>query len=244
MTPDQWIALAASVGACFSALATFLTVRQIAKQRETSYRPELAISKVAFEAVPDPIRKELFPTKWIASNWKGEELQVTYKDLSLPLRNIGLGSARGVQLCWEFDLAGTVKSANDLAQRTLTPAFFSINNWGVSIKSETFGNGTSFWKNQREVVIDFVLPASIDKTPVLVSLPHAYVQLTAALIYLRSKDKDLKHSFELPSLSVTFTFSDIGGSIHRAVFDVKVHTVSIAGSGEGMTGYVECSKRV
>ncbi|PWE14916.1 hypothetical protein [Alcaligenes faecalis] len=244
MTPDQWIALAASVGACLSALATFLTVRQIARQREASFRPELAMSQVHFEAGPDPIRAGLLPTKWIARNWKGKEMPATFEELSLPLRNIGLGSARGVHLHWDFDLAGTVKSANELAQRTLTPAYFSIDDWGVSIKSEALGNGSSLWKNQREVVIDFVLPASIDKEPVLVRLPDAYVQLAAALIYLRSRDKGREHSFELPSLNAAFKFSDIGGIKHEAVFDVKVHLLALAGSGEGMTGYVECSKRV
>ena len=244
MTPDQWIALTTSVGACLSALATFLTVRQIAKQREASYRPELAISQVDFEAGPDPIRAGVLPTKWIARNWKEIEKPATFEDLSLPLRNIGLGSARAVHLQWDFDLAGTVKTANELAQRTLTPAYFSIDEWSVSIKSEDLGNGSSLWKNQREVVIDFVLPASINKKPVLVRLPHAYVQLASALVYLRSKDKEKEHSFELPSLSATFTFSDIGGIKHDAVFDVKVHLVALSDGGEGMTGYVECSKRV
>lgn len=243
MTPDQWIALGASAGACLSAFATFLTVRQIAKQREASYRPELAISQVHFEAGPDPIRAGALPTKWIARDWKEMEKPPTFDDLSLPLRNIGLGSARAVRLHWEFDLAATVKTANELAQRTLTPAYFSIDDWGVSIKSEALGNGSSLWKNQRDVPIDFVLPASIDKEPVPVKLPHAYVQLAAALVYLRAKEKE-EHSFELPSLSAAFTFSDIGGIRHDAVFDVKVQLVSLFGGGEGMTGYVECSKRV
>lgn len=243
MTPDQWIALAAGVGACSSALATLLTVRQIAKQREASHRPELAISQVHFEAGPDPIRAGVLPTKWIARDWKEMEKPATFEDLSLPLRNIGLGSAKAVRLHWDFDLAATVKTLNELAQRTLTPAYFSIDSLGVSIKSETLENGSSLWKNQREVPIDFVLPASIEKEPVPVRLPHAYVQLAAALVYLRAKDKK-EHSFELPSLSAAFTFSDIGGIKHDAVFDVKVNLISLSGSGEGMTGYVECSRRV
>lgn len=244
MTSDQWISLGASVGACVSAFATFLTVIQIAKQRKATYRPELALSQTHFEAVPDPIRASVLPTKWIARNWQKNESSSILGDISLPLRNIGLGPARGVHLRWDFDLDGMVKTANALAQRTLTPAYFSIDEWGVSIKSEALGNGSSLWKNQREITIDFVLPASIDKEPVPVRLPHAYVQLATALMYLRSKDEDTEFSFELPSMKAAFTFSDIGGIEHVAVFDVKVRPVSFNGSGEGMTGYVECIKRI
>ncbi|SAI62772.1 Uncharacterised protein [Bordetella trematum] len=244
MTPDQWIALGASVGACLSAVATFLTVRQIAKQREASYRPELAISQVPFEAGPDPVCAGALPTKWVARDLKDTQRPLTLDDLALPLRNIGLGSARAVRLKWDFDLSEAVKTANELAQRTLTPAYFSVDDWGLSIKSDDLGNGSSLWKNQREVLIDFVLPASIDKEPVSVRLPHAYQQLCAALVYLRAKEKDEMLSFELPALSATFTFSDIGGVDHEAVFDVKVKLVSLSGGGKGMTGYVECAKHV
>jgi hypothetical protein len=54
MTNDQIVALLASIGACLSAVATFLTVRQIAKQRVASYRPELALSQSIFEGSTDP----------------------------------------------------------------------------------------------------------------------------------------------------------------------------------------------
>ena len=53
MTVDQLVALGASIGACLSAIAAFLMIRQIARQREASYRPELALSRTAIRSTRD-----------------------------------------------------------------------------------------------------------------------------------------------------------------------------------------------
>lgn len=242
MKPDQWIALLASVGACLSALATFLTVRQIAKQREATYRPELAISRVHFKANPNPVASGALPTMWGACDTKAMDTPINLEDLPLPLRNIGLGAARAVDLQWSFDLAGTARLANDLARRALIPAYFRVENENLSIKSPDLGNGTSMWRNQRQIRIDFVLPSSVEKEPVPVRLPHAYVTLVAALVYLTAKVKDGVHSVELPSLTAAFTYNDIGGGGHEQIFEVKTHLVMLSGGGDWMTGYVECAK--
>jgi hypothetical protein len=243
MTPDQIIALAASVAACMSAIATFLTVRQIAMQREASYRPKLAFSRVYFEAGTRQILAGPLPQQWVVRD-PGPSAPEFLEDLALPLRNVGLGAARAVSLVWSFDIEQVVERVNHAAQRTLTPAYFSIDETGVSIKSEVIGDSHSMWRNQREALIDFVLPASVQNEPVSVRLPHAYIQLCAALVFLESKDKDIKRAFELPSLCATLAFKDIGGSGHSAVFDIEVQLTSRNGNGEGMTGYVESSKRV
>lgn len=245
MTPDQWIALCASLGACLSAVATFLTVRQIAKQREASYRPELAISRIQFQAYPDPLRGGMLPTKWTAQDTKEGETLNCVEDLALPLRNIGLGSARAVSLQWDFDVTGAVNAANELAQQTLTPAYFSTDDRFVTLKSEDLGNGSSMWENQRNVLIDYVLPASVEKSSLRVRLPHAYIQLASALVYLRFKEKEKTDFFDLPLLTASFTFSDIGGIKHSAYFNIKICPVSLSSNSEAMTmeGYVECSKQ-
>ena len=97
MTNDQFVALLASIGACLSAVATFLTVRQIAKQREASYRPELALSRVYLECTKDPITQGSIPTLWAAKGKDGKTDPLT-RSLSLLLRNVGLGTAKGVSI--------------------------------------------------------------------------------------------------------------------------------------------------
>lgn len=251
MSPDQLIALFASVGACLSAFATFLTVRQIAKQREASYKPELAIAKVGFEMMADEgFEGTLLSTRRILNEMK-ESAEVIRAGVSLPLRNIGLGAAKAIRLRWDCDLANMVESANKLAQRTLTQVYFSIDDFAVRTKSEVSGEIYSMWKNQSEAGIDYVLPASIDKNPIYFPLPHAYLQLASALIYLtykdKDKDKDKKLEINLPSLNLGIEFSDIGGIAHKANFIVKFHIVCYTKSedeGNTISAYIECTKRI
>lgn len=243
MTIDQSIALFASIGACLSALATFLTVRQIAMQREASYRPELSFSRILFEAGPNPLRGGALPEKWVNKK-SGSEPAMLLEDLSVPLRNVGLGTAKEVAISWSFPIDETIERVNQSAQRTLTPAYFSNDEWGVSIKSESLGNGTSMWRNQKKVSVDYVLPASIEKEPVDVKLPHAYVQLCSAELYFSQKDKDVNGSYNLPPLTANIEYIDIGNRKHCAIFEFKLNIVMIVGSGEAFNGYIDCTKRI
>jgi hypothetical protein len=241
-TLDQSIALVASIGACLSAIATFWTVRQIAKQREASYRPELVFSRTFFDASPDPIRDGSLPERWVNSRTQAES-QEPLRDLSVSLHNVGLGAAKNVTILWSFPLEETVERVNRDAQRTLTPAFFSSDATGMTIKSETLGNGTSIWENQRRVSVDFVLPASVQKEPFAVTLPHVYVQLCSALLFLACKTGDSKNSLEVPSLSASIEYIDIGNRIRRSFFEFELHVVAIVGDGKNFSGYIDCRNR-
>ena len=84
---DQIIALLACLLSLLVAMATFLTVRQIAKQREASYRPELVFATAVYEA-------------WSAQNnihWKCSSLSSESKRENfarITFINIGLGAAK------------------------------------------------------------------------------------------------------------------------------------------------------
>jgi len=241
MTIDQIIALLASVGACLAALATFLTVRQIAKQREASYRPELALSRTVFDGSADPITKGALPTLWVRKAQDGEA-EPTSRTFAIPLRNVGLGTAKGVAVSWSFPISEVVEEVNQLAQRSLTPAYFTYENGALSVKSDSLGNSTSFWRNQDRDSIDYVLPAAVQKEPVLVHLPHTYIQLCSALLFLGAKDKDRKSFPEIPVLRASFDYYDIGARKHQAVFEIKFQLVALGGNGEFIQGYLDAKK--
>ena len=135
MTNDQLVALLASIGACLSAVATFLTVRQIAKQREASYRPELALSRVYLECTKDPIAQGPIPTLWAAKGKDGKTDPLT-RSLSLPLRNVGLGTAKGVSISWSFPFDALTKQVNELAQKSLSAAYYTFEEESLSLDSQ------------------------------------------------------------------------------------------------------------
>lgn len=239
MTTNEIIALLASLGTCFSAIATFLTVRQIAKQREASYRPELAFSRVLVECTKDLIAAGSIPTHWTTKG-EDEKTNTQSRFFSLPLRNIGLGTAKNVSVSWSFPFESVTKQINETAQKTLSAAYFTFDKDSLSIDSENLGKSTSMWVNQKQVTLDYVLPAAITHEPVMLNLPHAYIQIVSSLLYFSAKDK--KPFPEIPPLIAKVEFYDIGEAKHSSTFNIQFQVSAIGGAGEFICGSIESQK--
>ncbi|TYC60721.1 hypothetical protein ETQ85_04805 [Zoogloea oleivorans] len=241
MTIDQIIALSASVGAFMSAIATFLTVRQMSHQRQASYLPELVLSRTIFKGTANPIAAGPIPSHWIpkARNESKTEVMPLF---SLPLTNVGLGAAKDISVSWSFPIEKIVRQVNDLAQKTLTPLYFELEDGAVSIKSESLGGGTSFWKNQQKEMIDYVLPAAVQNEPVQLKIPHAFVLMVSALFFVSSKDAGKNSALDIPSLVVHLSFRDIGNKAHTAAFEISLQVIAYGGDGSFLHGYLESKK--
>jgi hypothetical protein len=247
MSIDQFIALAASIGACMAAIATFLTVLQISKQRRATYRPELALSRVVFEGSTGPGQNNKMPSFWMRKeegNAPRTELvpNLDFASFAVPLANIGLGAAKNVLVTWTFALNDLVEELNKRAQRTLTPAYFTIKNGTFSAKSEKLGNWASIWQNQQKDNIDYILPASIQRDTFMLRLPHAYVAGVSSLLALSFGEAN--ESFPaIPRLIVRFEYLDIADDKHESVFEIDFNLVAFGNGGEFIHGYLEFHKR-
>ncbi|WP_152596976.1 hypothetical protein [Chromobacterium haemolyticum] len=241
MSNDQIVALFASIGACLSAVATFLTVRQIAKQREASYRPELAFSCMHLECTKGPNDSSPIPTYWVAINKDGKTETLTHR-FSLSIRNVGLGTAKAVSIFWSFPFDAVTKQVNELAQKSLSAAYFTFENGMLSLDSQDFGKSTSMWMNQKQGVMDYVLPAVVDHDPLVVTIPHAYIQIVSSLLYFAIRQTDLRQFPEVPPLVARMEYLDIGEAKHYATFSIQFQLSSIVGKGESITGYLEVKK--
>jgi hypothetical protein len=242
MTIDQFIALAASIGACLAAVATLLTVRQMAEQRKASYHPELALERILFEGSPDPIAQGPLPLFWVRKT-DGAEPHIASR-FAIPLVNIGLGAAKSVVASWSFPIQDMVDDLNERAKRTLTPALFAFEENGIlSLNSEKLGTRASIWVNQKTETIDYVLPAAVQREPVMLQLPDAYILATSALLFLGFID-DRRESFPVvPPLQVTFAYLDIAGEKRQACFDIQLHVVAGGQNGSFIHCYLEPNKR-
>ncbi|MCG8668668.1 MAG: hypothetical protein MI867_04580, partial [Pseudomonadales bacterium] len=226
MTIDQVISLAASIGACLSALAAFLAVKEVAKQRESSYKPELVLVKTLFKGISNPLHKGAMPDFWTTDRESDESIDCV-KSFSIPLRNVGLGAAKDVKATWSFPMEDTVALVNDLAQKAHIPAYFELKNGFLSLNSEELGELTSVWRNQQLDSLDFVLPAQIDNSPIELTYPHAYIQIISALIYFSVKSGKLESFPDIPKLNLKLEYSDIGGLAHSAQYLLHTNIVSI-----------------
>jgi hypothetical protein len=219
MTTDQIISVASSVGTFLAALGTFMTVREMSKQRRASYRPELAFSTVAFEAQPEEVDEKL-PIFWRRKGGRADEPPQEDR-LLLPLTNIGLAAAKDVSLRWSFPIKEVVQQVNGLAQRSLTPAYFQVENDSLEMKSDITGIGSKsfFWTKQMDAHWDYVAPAAIEREPTLVGVPPAYILVVSALLHFGFRSPEKGALAVMPPLSVDLKFADLAGDKHQASFE-------------------------
>lgn len=234
MTIDQGISLAASIGACLSALAAFFAVHLASKHSKASYKPELVIARTRFKS----IASGGIPCEWL-SEPENEDENTPQMMFSVPLRNVGLGAAKEVDINWSFPIEELVSTVNELAQKSLIPAYFDYNNGVLSLKAESGSGHTSIWKNQQNQTVDFVLPAPVDQVPYKLVLPLAYTQLVSALVYFSAKSDSFESFPEIPSLHASLSYFDIGGAKHKNNFAIESNINMIMNKGEEFQGYVE-----
>jgi hypothetical protein len=247
MTVDQIISLAASVGACLAAVATFLTVWQIAKQRKASYKPELVLGSGEFEAQPH-LQYSGFPNDWRHLEPKLTSGVTTISSepnvFGLPLANIGLGAARNILISWKFAIEDAVTKVGKYAKEADFDNYLSFDRGILRMQSPLI---SSFWINQKIEAMDYVLPASIEGAVVRLRLPDAYVLLVSAAVSLSSSSKikalgSRPELLEAPALSVTLAYEDIAGKKHSGSFDVDVDIRGVMNTNK-FAGYVETRRR-
>lgn len=239
MTLDQIIALSASLAACASAVATFLTIRQMAQQRKASFRPELAFSTTHFEG--SATTDEQLPNNWVAWTHQSES-RSNQRELVIPLHNVGLGAAREISLSWSFPIDRAVEEVNALAQQALVPAYLKFEKGMLSITSDNLSNWTSIWRNQQKIFLDFVLPASVPQEALVIRLPNAYIQLCSSLAYFATRIEKRSTFPSFPLLTAQLEYQDIGGSRHEASFEFTVEIEAIIGKAKEMHGVIVCKK--
>ncbi len=244
MTVDQIIALAASLGACLAAVATFLTVFQMSMQRKATYRPELAIAQVVIESSvkTDSVRSLESFMHWADAGDARRTSPDSPLPTSLPIKltNIGLGAAKHVTVQWSFPFDAVIEEINAACRELdLTEALKFTNERLTS----TIVGTTSFWHNQKQDKLDYVLPASFEGEPAHLRLPDAYVLTvaTAMFVYFRPDSKMVSKLEKLPPLTVTLDFEDIGGDKYHAAYDIAFELIGAQPKG-GFAAILEPTK--
>jgi hypothetical protein len=226
------IAAVTGIAALVTAIATILTARQIKKQREASYRPELAFSETRLYGYGSD------GSGGIPATWSETEI-ADYKNLlpvtswyDLRLYNIGFGTAKNVEVSWDFPVSQMVEHVNVLAQRALQPAYHKYENGTVSLDSTKFPEINQIWSNQRRGNrIGYLLPTNINKDGVAVHIPPAFIHLGSCWLYFvistdyRSPLADID---KIPPLTVDLHFEDMAGEPHRKSYNLylEVHSIT------------------
>ena len=239
MTTDQKIMLIASVGTCLSAFATFWTVREIKKQRETIYLPELALSSTLFECESSSggllpsWTKTIKTSEGIINCLGSEQPDIRY---SIPIRNVGLGVAKNVIVSWEFPIVHLVTELNELAQNSSSSAKFNIKNDLFSMTDNTGNMVCCVWKTQKNNFVDYILPSSVQQTPIMLDIPLAYLYVSSAYVFLSMKSGKFEQ-IHVPKCEVTFKYKDIGDQKHETKYEISLSPAAF--SNEKIMGSFE-----
>ena len=238
MPIDQIILLITGVAACLSAIAALLAVQQISKQRMESYKPGLVIVRTPIRSQAE---EEPISFNWTIPNADNVSSPNDSKSFSVPLWNVGLGAAKEVKIHWNFPIDKLVSRVNRLAQESLTPIHFKWTNVLLEIESDNFSCAYN-WPAQKELDIDFILPASIDQTASKLIIPQMYIELVSYLVYFVAKVKKFDQNIsKIPPLECLLDYNDIGGAKHSVKFALNVNCYHIKDNGAYFRGFLDSS---
>lgn len=230
-TGINWTFITA-VGTFAAALATFFTVIEIKRQREYSYHPELYLGNQDIYVYGAQHGDKFLP--FIYSN---EALQnINESGLGLvttKLYNVGFAVAKAVEYTWSFDINNSIK----LIDKVNSVGFFQVDyNRGIEITAPKIGYKGSFQfvENQlRKANINYILPASIEKTPSTIFIPGCYIDLyiTFLCCYLgyyedipKQSKVENKHNIDIEDftpLLLELRYKDLQGKIHLKKFSFR-----------------------
>ena len=235
------IALLASIGACLTAIASFMVLLQNYRQRQASYRPEIVIKNICFETSEN--QESFPPDEWISQDFKPQNAS-----FALPIVNIGLGSAKQIKAEWIFDFQSYISKINESAQASLIPARLKYVNESLVFESDEKLSAYHSWKIQKIQKIDYILPISVNDNPVALKFPPAII-LAMALDCCFCMWKDVKKSAlffpNFPKIELQLCYYDIGNKKHIDRFEIKLDLFQITRVKDmncSMKGFIESKK--
>jgi hypothetical protein len=230
----DWLAWGTLLGTFAAAYATFKTVSEIRKQREASYRPEIYLGDMLVYFNSFLYENEVqLPFAYSLGKPTGS-YPVPWQDrIVVHFHNLGYGSAKAVEYTWEFDVDGALEMINKVNKN----GFFHIHkDAGMRIQAPKYGYMHAYPQFMEaffsKKVINYILPASLEKDATQVLVPPPYLDLYAIYwcsflgFYDSDRRAELGQSFDFdnnafPPLNLLLSYKDLVGKIHRKKF--KMH---------------------
>lgn len=183
--------LLSGVGACASAAATLRTVYEMKKQRESSYKPDIFISKFSIH---------------------GEEsIQfLENKSVNVPIINIGLGSAKNIRVSFHDNIEQYIKNINIIFKELNIE--FVIHKDNV-LHLDTKHDDSIFSQSisiNKTILFNYI--QSGDKNIFQVPIPSYFINFVDILIKISFKHncQKLKQYLQEIFLYADITYLDIG----------------------------------
>lgn len=241
MTADHYMALGA-IGTCLSAIAALTTVVIIYRQLRAAYRPELALSQPVIRSTATS--ESIVPELWTETDHsESERASTSICRLVIPLLNIGLGTANEVDVKWSFPMKKAVQELNTYSgsEEVVT---YNRKSERLNVKLNDRSIMSVPWLAQRKQRIDYIIPSSIERTPLLLTLPHAYAIVVSAMTLFYSKTDYSKTDLRVPVLRLDIKYKDIARGTCRVSFAIDCDIAVFNQDGEIVRGNLRCRRTV
>jgi hypothetical protein len=205
MDLQNGLSVAVNIATLLTAMATFLTVREMRKQRKESYK-----------AIILPIRKYISLKSYEDGRYQGYTLQNENYDLNIfiELVNAGLGPACNIRGKWEFDFDELI-GKNEWADCNISfeEKVLSINasNWQCK----------SYIDNQITINMDCLLNS--DKNTSRILLPG----FITPILKLSADCWKSGRQLYLPPLILKYEYQDVGMSITTNIHYLRFNPIVI-----------------
>lgn len=237
---DSTLTFAISILACISSVAAaiiyYFTLKEIRKQRQTTYKPEIFVDNKQFfikSYSDEKVSKSFFWDDKIKYDQTNNVDNVS--NFSLKCYNIGLGTAKNVKIIFKIDINDFIKTINLLISDMESKIRIESKRNMISIYADEINKTiTHFEINQNQQLVSFILPVSYNKKEYdFVKLPNYFMDLYTIYFYLRSKQiKESKQNnftldvFYNPIFSIQINFEDVHNDKHTKEFLLKFEVFS------------------
>lgn len=235
--PDYYIAIASLVTACVSLLtviATFMSVRELKKQRQASFKPDIYLkSSNVYLYTLKHHSGDLLPFNVSQESTGSNQAKSTFYRPTIDIYNIGAGAAKSLRLKADYNLKEIIDLIHSVNSEGYFHTFFTNRTLTISVPSIGY-NPVFFVENElSETNIDFSLPSNSGKSVNSIPIPMSYVYLYIVYVYsiLFSKPRNGEvRTYTVkpfPKLYYNVEFNDLEDTQHQSDFSVSLDIVSI-----------------
>lgn len=189
------------IGACVSAVATFLTVREMKKQREASYKPDIFAAPCCF------------------TGGDAAALQQGKKP-AFSFRNLGMGAAKNVKIVMQTNIQILLPELNALLAAKSIPAVLHLDrNFSITRYAEDSESTNSVSIVDRAFIQYMV---SDMKENAEIMIPE-YICLFIDFIFKSDFEdgiQECKSLLERLNIVLDITCNDIGGKLHKSTLRI------------------------
>ena len=222
----ETLTLLAAVTGALSALATFLTVWEMRRQRQSAYKPDVLVRQSEFKVfAPHPAGQ----ARYILTT-EGSLLlaDATPWSAFVDLYNAGFGPARHVQIRWRFDvdrlgalLNGQLPAGSVRIERA-SSGFLMVQGFG--------GHAGHHPERQAERHVLVIPSQETERVP----LPPVYVDLLARYAgALSAGSSQSPGEIELPPIELSVQYEDLENASRSVDVTIQPELLMVATQGDG-----------